>query len=333
MLSETIHSNPKIRYDATCKKILGMKHILAIILRGCVKEYVACADEEIYALIGEPEIGTHPMLPDTQEGDTRIRGMQTEDATVYEGTITYDIRFMAKTPGPSGKTMELIINIEAQNNFYPGYPLVKRAVYYGSRLISSQYGTEFTRSHYEDIKKVYSIWICLNPPESRKNGITQYALQETCLEGNAVDQERNYNIMNVIMVYVGEEKTENSQVLNVLSSLFSNDLTATEKINNLVSYGVPIGNDLTEEVTEMCNLSEAIEQRGIQKGIQEGIQKGIQKGEEKGRKLGHEEGHVDGIHTAVKLLYQSGMEDTEIAVRLRMSVDEVRSVLHLDSNS
>ncbi len=71
----------------------------------------------------------------------------------------------------------------------------------------------------------------------------------------------------------------------------------------------------------MCNLSEAIEQRGIQKG------------EEKGRKLGHEEGHVDGIHTAVKLLYQSGMEDTEIAVRLRMSVDEVRSVLHLDSNS
>ncbi len=54
--------------------------------------------------------------------------------------------------------IRLIINIEAQNDFYPGYPLIKRGIYYCSRMISAQYGTEFKNSHYENIKKVYSIW-------------------------------------------------------------------------------------------------------------------------------------------------------------------------------
>ena len=55
----------------------------------------------------------------------------------------------------------LIINVEAQNDFYPGYPLIKRGIYYCCRMISSQYGREFTGPHYEKIKKVYSIWICI----------------------------------------------------------------------------------------------------------------------------------------------------------------------------
>lgn len=32
------------------------------------------------------------------------------------------------------------------------------------RMISAQYRTEFTNFHYENIKKVYSIWICMNLP-------------------------------------------------------------------------------------------------------------------------------------------------------------------------
>lgn len=82
-----------------------------------------------------------------------------------EGIVTYDIRFLATAP-VSGELIRLIINIEAQNDFYPGYPLIKRGIYYCSRMISAQYGTEFTKSHYEDIKKVYSIWICMNPPKN-----------------------------------------------------------------------------------------------------------------------------------------------------------------------
>ncbi len=36
-------------------------------------------------------------------------------------------------------------------------------------MISSQYGVEFEEAHYEKIKKVYSIWVCANPPKYRQD--------------------------------------------------------------------------------------------------------------------------------------------------------------------
>ena len=89
--------------------------------------------------------------------------------------------------------------------------IVKRNLYYCCRLVSSQYGTEFTNSHYEKIKKVYSIFICMNPPNYRKNTINQYSIQE--------------------------------------------------------EFGIKMTQELEREVSEMCNLSEGVEQKGIAKGI------------------------------------------------------------------
>lgn len=43
----------------------------------------------------------------------------------------------------------------------PGeYEILNRAVFYVSRLISSQKERDFENSSYDDIKCVYSIWIC-----------------------------------------------------------------------------------------------------------------------------------------------------------------------------
>ena len=89
--------------------------------------------------------------------------------------------------------------------------IVKRNLYYCCRLVSSQYGTEFTNSHYEKIKKVYSIFICMNPPNYRKSTINQYSIQE--------------------------------------------------------EFGIKMTQELEREVSEMCNLSEGVEQKGIAKGI------------------------------------------------------------------
>ena len=89
--------------------------------------------------------------------------------------------------------------------------IVKRNLYYCCRLVSSQYGTEFTNSHYEKIKKVYSIFIYMNPPNYRKNTINQYSIQE--------------------------------------------------------EFNIKMTQELEREVSEMCNLSEGVEQKGIAKGI------------------------------------------------------------------
>jgi len=81
-------------------------------------------------------------VPDGKSADpkgTVIKGADTEDKSLHEGIVNYDIRFHAVAP-KTGKKVELIVNVEAQNDFYPGYPLIKRCLYYCCRMISSQYG-------------------------------------------------------------------------------------------------------------------------------------------------------------------------------------------------
>lgn len=90
------------------------------------------------------------------DSDKSISGGNTEDNSLKEQTIYYDIRLNARTPGEK-RSIQLIINIEAQLDTAPGYPIEKRAIYYCCRLISGQYGTVFSHSEYGKIRKVYSI--------------------------------------------------------------------------------------------------------------------------------------------------------------------------------
>lgn len=136
------------KLDASCKKLLANKIILAWIMKNCMEEYSEFDVSEIAEkyIEGSPQIANVAVHQD-EAGTELITGMGTESNSVQEGKITYDIRFWAIHPR-SGEMIRLIINIEAQNDFYPGYPLVKRGIYYGSRMISAQYGTEFTELDY-----------------------------------------------------------------------------------------------------------------------------------------------------------------------------------------
>lgn len=181
VLAKNINTaSEKASYDASCKRLLANKIILAWIMKSCLEEYKDFDVEKISqeCIEGSPQISKLPVNQDeTSKYEELINGGKTEDSTMTEGTIHYDIRFFAYVP-KTKETIKLILNVEAQNDFYPGYPIIKRSIYYCSRLISAQYGTEFTDSHYEKIRKVYSIWICVNPPVYRKNTITRYMIQE-----------------------------------------------------------------------------------------------------------------------------------------------------------
>lgn len=146
----------------------------------------------IRRLMTQPANGCLPIKSslrgeETDGGGEQIKGAKTEDSTIKEGTVTYDIRFYAVAP-QTGEMIRLIINVEAQNDFYPGYPIIKRGIYYCSRMVSSQYGVEFTGSHFEKIKKVYSIWVCANPPQYRENTVTRYTIQEENLIGEVKEK-------------------------------------------------------------------------------------------------------------------------------------------------
>ncbi len=279
-IETTIAKNIKIadegaRYDAACKKLLSEKIILAWIMRSCLEEYREFDVNEIAEkyIEGIPQIAEVAVAPD-ETNTTLIHGENTEDRSVTEGTITYDIRFLAIVP-VSKEYIRLIINVEAQNNFYPGYPLVKRGLYYCSRMISSQYGVEFTDSHYEKIKKVYSIWVCPNPPQKWRNSITRYSIAEENLIGNVKEKKANYDIMTAVMVFLGSEEDENYKgVLKLLEVLLSGEKKVQEKKKILEEdFRIQMTQKLEREVSMMCNLSEGMKEKAMAQGMAQGIEK------------------------------------------------------------
>ena len=168
------------RYDRTAKKLLANKQILAQIMKGCVNEYSDCTVDDIVEkyIEGTPEVGSVGVHVDDTNRPKKstdvIKGSNNEDSTLTEGTLFYDVRFDAIAPKSADsaeqeEVIRLIINVEAQTKFKPGYPLTKRAIYYCSRMISAQHGPIFTKFEYGKIRKVYSIWICTQPSDGFEN--------------------------------------------------------------------------------------------------------------------------------------------------------------------
>ena len=99
-MAQGLHStDDSAGYDAACKRVLSEKAILARIMKACLAEYRDCPvrDIEEKYIEGQPQVSSVPVLPD-EEGSV-ISGLDTEDKSVHEGTVTYDIRFHAIVPG------------------------------------------------------------------------------------------------------------------------------------------------------------------------------------------------------------------------------------------
>lgn len=265
-------------YDEACKQILANKIILAWIMKHCVKKYADYSVEEIAAkyIEGEPEVSKVSVHPD--ETAEFIEGLNTEDTTMEEGTVTFDIKFKAIIPNTI-VVEDMIINVEAQNDFYPGYPIIKRGIYYASRMISSQYGTVFEDSHYEKIKKVSSIWICTRPPKYRQNTITGYELIEKNIYGKVEENKDNYDLISVVIICLGEAGQKSDEALiKMLSVLLSDNMEPKDKKETLkTEFGIPMTRELESEVEKLCNLSQGVYDRGYDKATVEHIKNMMRK--------------------------------------------------------
>jgi len=273
ILTEYIsQADKKELYDENLKKVLANKMILAWIMKECVSEYQDIDVKDIATKYIEGIPNNGKISVQTNE---YIQGLPNEEVG---GKNRYDIRFQAIAPD-GDDFVGLIINLEAQNNFYPGYPLIKRVIYYGGSIISGQYGTVFGNSEYQKIKKVYGIWICRHAPNFRKNTITNYYMNEKAIIGNSKQKKQNYDLLSVVMICLGNPKdTMQSNVLKLLNTLLAKDVKADEKIDFLqAEFRIPATITLKKELEDMCNLSEGIEQVGIEKGVKKGVKKGIKK--------------------------------------------------------
>ncbi len=260
----------KAKYDTQIKNILKDAGILANILKDTVNEVKDCTIQEIIDSIeGQPEIETVSIEPGLT--NRKITGSAEEDNIPGEGGIKFDIRFTILLLGE--KRIRIIVNVEAQNDYYPGYDIVTRGVFYSARLISSQKDTEFLGDDYDSIKKVYSIWICMNVPKRMADTITEYHMTRHELYGSYKDTSR-YDLMSVIIVGVGRQNETESHIsaIQMLRVILS-DMAVREKKRILEEkFNIPMSYELEEEMNKMCNLSDYVEQRGIEQGIERGIE-------------------------------------------------------------
>ena len=252
----------KAQYDTRVKRVLAHKMILAHILISTVDEFKGMKPEDVAAYIeGEPKIGAVPVEPgltNVEQVGQRIIGLNTENSEVNEGLIRFDIIFYVRM---KDGLSQIIVNVECQKNEPSAYKILNRAIFYVSRMVSSQKERDFANTNYDDIKQVFSIWICMDMDYNCMSHI--HLTKDDMLKPH--DWKGNLDLLNIVMIGVTNdipERGENYELHRLIGTLLSDKLKEQEKLEIIErEYNIPINRELREEVTTMCNLSDGIEER------------------------------------------------------------------------
>ena len=165
-IKNAIHAaDIKAQYDDRAKRLLSNKIILAHILVKTVDEFQGmepkrvvpyiegCAVAETHVQHGASLEDEHPLagvipaepgLTNTvkEVNGQRLVGMNTENAEINEGLVRFDIIFYVRM---KDGVSQVIINLEIQKDEPTGYHILNRAIFYVSRLVSSQKERDFVK--------------------------------------------------------------------------------------------------------------------------------------------------------------------------------------------
>ena len=306
------------QYDNSAKRLIAHKIILARILIKTVEKFKGMDPLEVAALIeGIPYISTVPVEPGLTnavhfQNGKRIVGFNTENQEVNEGLARFDIVFYVRM---KDGLSQIIINVEAQKDEPGEYEILNRAVFYVSRLISSQKEKDFENSSYDDIKCVYSIWICMNMEE---NTMSHIHLTKEDMIGS-YEWKGNLDLLNIIMIGLAKELPEHDETYELhrlLGALLSRELTVDEKLDIIGNeYDIPLEENFRKDMSTMCNLSQGVKEEGIAIGRREGL--------EEGRREGYAEGEAGLIMT----MYKNGLLPEQIASATDKTVEEIKTII------
>lgn len=259
----------KAQYDTRVKRLLAQKSILAHILVKTVDEFKGMKPEDVVKYIeGEPSISVVPVEPGlanmekTDATGQRIVGLNTENAEINEGLVRFDIIFYVRM---KNGLSQIIVNIEAQKDEPTEYKILNRAIFYVSRLISSQKERDFVNTNYDDIKQVFSIWICMNMDDNSLSHI--HMTKDEMLK--PYNWKGNLDLLNIVLIGITNEIPEHDEkyeMHRLIGALLSSELKEQEKLDIIEhEYNIPISQEFREDVRIMCNLSTGIEERATEK--------------------------------------------------------------------
>lgn len=270
------------KFDAQSKTVLRNKEVLAVILQEVIEEYKGYSRKEIMQFI-ESNSMTDDREVSAGRTNTQVRVDNAEFVQLNEKVSFFDLIFRARNPKLSidDVLVSLHVNIEAQKNYQPGYPIEKRGLYYLARSLSSQLSVVTESTDYNELEKCYSIWICRDniPPKARYS-ISVYEMENTRNTGMSVTPKENYNLMTLVViklgqtVYNGGKGDEGYELLHFLNAVM---YPHRENFMDTISEYIDFSNneELWKETEYMTGLGQSILEEGFAKGIEQGIEQGI----------------------------------------------------------
>lgn len=249
------------QYDEKAKRLLGNKIILAHILVKTVDEFQGMNPKDVVSYIeGDPLISVVPVEPgltntQKEEAGQRVIGFNTENTEINEGLVRFDIVFYVRM---RDGLSQIIVNLEAQKSTPTEYNILNRAIFYVSRLVSSQKERDFVNTRYDDIRRVFSIWLCMNTSQNSMNYVhlTNDGLLGSYEWGGKID------LLNIVLIGLSNELPEHDEkyeLHRLLGALLSKNLSPAEKLDIIeTEYHIPTEGQLGKDVNIMCNLSQGI---------------------------------------------------------------------------
>ena len=112
-----------------------------------------------------------------------------------------------------------------------------------SRLISSQKERDFVNTNYDDIKQVFSIWICMNMDDNSLSHIhlTKDEMLKPC------NWKGNLDLLNIVLIGITNEIPEHDEkyeMHRLIGTLLSGELKEQEKLDIIEhEYNIPISQE------------------------------------------------------------------------------------------
>lgn len=239
-------------------------------MRDILEEFADYDISDIIKNMDEPVVSQIRVEPGATNTEV-IRKTSEEDNVPGEGKIYFDIRFSVYH---GDEQIKVLINIEAQKNSDRnklGYQLDNRIIYYLGRMISAQKEVEFSKSHYDDLKAVRSIWICMDSADD-EDSINRIRFVQDTVYGKDMKLDNIDKVQGIIIRLRKNENVEESKntLIAMLEELLKKESIDIKKRKLEDNFGLVMNVETERRVNLMCNLSDNVFEDGIEAGIAKG---------------------------------------------------------------
>ena len=277
-LSNTLFSNDDMLADTVAKQLFAINDVIAWLLKACIPEYAQMEPADIISqqlAKADIRLGTEPVAQDVRP---RVPIVGTEDNSVTDGLVMYDLRTELPLPNAPPKAPLLILDVEMQKDYDSWLLFYKRMIYYICRLVSSQPGRLMSGEvDYSRLCRVCSIWVLPNAPQHLANHVRHLSFNlEDITGGHPADVEPPCRFADAWIFHLrdGFPPPRQRDIFWLLYVLLTRTMSYEKKLEILEE---DFSINTTKEVEQMYGYTQFLWNQAEKNGEKRGEKKGMNK--------------------------------------------------------